>query len=375
MNIRKFGAIMLISTSAVLYSCQIGNVQNDMGAMTAQETDFIQVSESNGDQQLTYPGTIEGSVNVDVKAQVTGYLEAVFVKEGDYVQKGQRLFKIKSDVFTEQIRNSEAALKSAEAGRANARLEVEKLRPLVEGKVVSDIQLKTAQASYEAASAQVAQAKAALGSSRINAAFSLITAPVSGYIGRIPNRIGNLVTPSDATPLTTLSDIGTIYVYFSMSEAAFISFSRDSNRIVGGKPSVELILADGSVYNHKGTLESGSGNIDRSTGSMAMKAVFTNPDKLLRAGGTGRIIIHRSLPGVLSIPKTSVKDIQDRLFVFRLADSNKVRMVPVEPAANTETNFFIKGGLKPGDKIAINRIDALNDGMEVIPKIVGNATH
>lgn len=359
--------LCMITAAFFFTSCGRGTDQAGMAEAPPQETDFVALENSNAPVESSYPGTIEGSVNVDIKAQVSGYLETIYVKEGDYVQKGQSLFKIKSEVFNEQVNNSNAGLKSALAAQANAKLETEKLRPLVEGKVVSDMQLRAAQASYEAATAQVAQARAALNSSRINAGFATIKAPVSGYISRIPNRIGNLVTPNDAAPLTTLSDINTVFVYFSMSEADFIAFKKAS---AGEAETVEFIMADGSSYNFKGKLESASGNIDRTTGSMSMKAVFPNPDKLLRAGGAGKIVIHRQLPGVLKLPMAAVKDIQDRLFVFKLSDSNKVAMTPVEVAGKSGNNYLVKSGVKKGDKIAVNRIDVLNEGTVVQPKIV-----
>lgn len=354
--------LWIVAGTAALTSCSSQADQGQMGQMPPQETDFIEMTTRNSPVETSYPGSIEGSVNVDIKAQVSGYLEAIYVKEGDYVKKGQSLFKIKSEVFNEQVNNSSAGLQSALAAQANAALEVDKIKPLVEGKVVSDMQLKAAQASYEAATAQVAQAKAALGSSRINAGFALIKAPVSGYIGRIPNRVGNLVTSTDAMPLTTLSEINTVFVYFSMSEADFISFKKQGTDKI---QTVALTMADGTTYAQTGKIESASGNFDRMTGSMSMKAVFTNPDKLLRSGGSGRIVIHRTLDNVMTLPMASVKDIQDRLFVYKLGDSSKIAMVPIEVAGTSGNNYLVKSGLEQGDKVAINRIDVLYEGIAV----------
>jgi len=359
--------LWLLSVAALSGSCGTKADQGGYGQMPPLETDFITLSNGNTPVETSYPGAIEGKVNVDVKAQVSGYLEKIYVTEGDYVQKGQSLFKIKSEVFKEQVNSSDAGLKSALAAQANASLEVEKIKPLVEGKVVSDMQLRSAQASLDAATAQVAQAKAALGSSKISAGFALIQAPVSGYIGRIPNRIGNLVTPSDAVPLTTLSDINSVFVYFSMSEADFIAFKKAGNHKAA---RVELIMADGSAYIMPGKLESASGNIDRATGSMSMKAVFPNPDKLLRSGGSGKIVIRRMLDNVLKLPMAAVKDIQDKYFVFKLADSNKVAMTSIEISGASGNSYLVKSGLKKGDQIAVNRIDALIEGMVVAPKTV-----
>ncbi|HAY3539476.1 efflux RND transporter periplasmic adaptor subunit [Elizabethkingia anophelis] len=361
--------ILAIAAAMFLSSCGQSSPGSAAGELPAPETDFVTLIQGTGDTQKEYPGNIEGIVNVDVKPQVTGYLQAVLVKEGQYVQKGQPLFRIMPDVYNEQVKNSDAGLKSALAAQATARLEVEKLRPLVDGKVVSDMQLKTAQANYNAATAQVEQAKAVLGSSKINANFTLIKAPVSGYIGRIPNRTGTLVSPTDTTALTTLSDISTVQVYFSISEANYITYSKEGI-FSGDSGNIQLILADGSVYNQKGRVEAGSGNIDKATGSITMKAIFPNPDKLLRSGGAGKIVIGRTVDNIVQLPITSVKDIQDKFFVFKLADSSKVAMVPIQIDGKTKDTYYVKSGVKAGDKIAVNRIDMLQDGMKVQPKKV-----
>ncbi|WP_260142640.1 efflux RND transporter periplasmic adaptor subunit [Elizabethkingia anophelis] len=361
--------ILAVAAAMFLSSCGQSSPDSAAGELPAPETDFVTLIQGTGDTQKEYPGNIEGIVNVDVKPQVTGYLQAVLVKEGQYVQKGQPLFRIMPDVYNEQVKNSDAGLKSALAAQATARLEVEKLRPLVDGKVVSDMQLKTAQANYNAATAQVEQAKAALGSSKINANFTLIKAPVSGYIGRIPNRTGTLVSPADTAALTTLSDISTVQVYFSISEANYITYSKEGV-FSGDSGNIQLILADGSVYNQKGKVEAGSGNIDKATGSITMKAIFPNPDKLLRSGGAGKIVIGRTVDNIVQLPITSVKDIQDKFFVFKLADSSKVAMVPIQIDGKTKDTYYIKSGVKAGDKIALNRIDMLQDGMKVQPKKV-----
>ncbi|MDV3929052.1 efflux transporter periplasmic adaptor subunit [Elizabethkingia anophelis] len=369
-KMRKPNSLILAIAAAIfLSSCGQSSPGSAAGELPAPETDFVTLIQGTGDTQKEYPGNIEGIVNVDVKPQVTGYLQAVLVKEGQYVQKGQPLFRIMPDVYNEQVKNSDAGLKSALAAQATARLEVEKLHPLVDGKVVSDMQLKTAQANYNAAIAQVEQAKAALGSSKINANFTLIKAPVSGYIGRIPNRTGTLVSPTDTTALTTLSDISTVQVYFSISEANYITYSKEGI-FSGDSGNIQLILADGSVYNQKGRVEAGSGNIDKATGSITMKAIFPNPDKLLRSGGAGKIVIGRTVDNIVQLPITSVKDIQDKFFVFKLADSSKVAMVPIQIDGKTKDTYYVKSGVKAGDKIAVNRIDMLQDGMKVQPKKV-----
>ncbi|MFT3920475.1 efflux RND transporter periplasmic adaptor subunit [Cloacibacterium sp.] len=365
MNIKKSWFPILV-LGAIIYSCNSRDKQdtNQQAALTA---DFIELKNASNDFSSGYPATIEGKDNVNIKVQVTGYLQEVYVKEGQFVNKGQILFKIDPSVYNEQVSNSEASLKNAIANQASAKIEVDNLKPLVDGQVVSNTQLKAAQTKYQAATAQVAQAKATLGSSKINAGFTYIKAPTMGYIGRIPNRIGNLITPSDSVPLTTLSNISTVNVYFSLVEADYLAYMKNAKNEAN---NVELILADGSTYSYKGKLEAASGQIDKATGSMPMKVVFQNPEKLLRSGGTGRIVIHKNLENILSIPKTAVKDIQDKFFVYKLITGNKVSMVPISISGTSNEDYFVSSGLKSGDKIAINRLDNLTDGASVVSKIV-----
>lgn len=357
---------LLLMSSMVLLFSSCGSREEQISPPI--DVDFLEIKATAATIEKKYPGQIEGSVNVDIKAQVSGYLDKIYVKEGDYVQKGQTLFSIKADVYNEQVQSSQAALKTALAMEETAFIELEKIKPLVSGQVVSDIQLKTAEASYASAKAQVAQARAVLGSSQINANFTLIKAPVSGYIGRIPNRVGNLITSSDTTPLTTLSEIDQVFVYFSLSEADYISFAKDLQS-GEGSDIVKLVIADGSIYEHEGKLEAASGNIDATTGSISFKAVFPNPNKILRSGGTAKVILSKNIQSAVLIPMASVKDIQDKLFVFALADSNKVAMKTIEIKGNSGNNYILKSGLNNNEKIAINRIDELTEGVKVAPVI------
>ncbi len=361
MTLKPF--LTIFTAATLLSSCGGNQEQPQEQAVTV---DFIELSPTHAETEKKYPGTLEGTVNVDVKAQVTGYLEQIFVKEGDYVSKGQPLFKIKADVYNEQVNNSKAAYQAALSAEQNAKLEIEKIKPLVEGKVYTELQLKTAEANYAAAKAQVAQAQAALGSSQINARFTLINAPVSGYIGRIPNRIGNLITAADTAPLTTLSEINTVNVYFSLSEADFIAFIKDQ-KSKSNNQQATLLLADGTAYNYAGKVELASGNIDKTTGSMALKASFVNPEKILRSGGSAKVILKKTHENVLLVPMAAVKDIQDRYFVYVIGEKNKISMKQIEIAGNTADAYLLKSGLNAGEKIVMNRIDMLNDGMQVQP--------
>ncbi|NAW50064.1 efflux RND transporter periplasmic adaptor subunit [Elizabethkingia argentiflava] len=369
----KTGYLALsLAVAVAMYSCNSEKHQDNTTSNSALSTDFIPVNAEDVELPIGYPGSIEGQDNVEIKAQVTGYLEAVYVKEGQYVNRGQLLFKINPSVYNQQVNNNQAALKAAMASQSSAKLEMDKLKPLVEGNVVSEMQLKIAQANYQAASAQVAQAQASLLSSKINAGFTYIKAPVSGYIGRIPSRIGSLIAPSDPSPMTTLSNISNINVYFSMNEADFIRYNKSLISYGNKSKKVEIILPDGETYPYKGNLEAASGNFDRNTASIQMKAVFQNPDRLLRAGGTVRVMVYHNVNNVIKIPKTAVKDIQDKYFVYKLGQQNKVQMVAIEVSGETPQDYFVSSGIEAGDKIAINRMDGLTDGAAVLPKVISN---
>lgn len=371
MRLRIIKSIGRVLPIVMLMACQNTKKKENREA-AALPTDFIVLSLNDANITQTYPGSIEGQDQVEIKPQVSGYLEEVYVKEGQYVSKGQPLFRIQPAIFEEQANQNEASFKIALAQQANARLEFERLKTLVDEKVVSDEQLKTAQNQFDEASARVAQAKAILATSKISTAFTLIKAPVEGFISRIQYKAGNFVSPNTQMSLTSLSNIKNVNVYFSMSEADFLTYNKA--RLSSGSTSenIELLLADGSNYAKKGHLEYASGNINTGTGSIAMKAVFPNPDHILRAGGSAKVLINRSMEQVIQVPQTAVRDIQDKFFVFVLEKENKVKMVPVELTGSTFESFVIKSALNEGNRIAINRLDVLTDGTVVQPKIVSS---
>ncbi len=215
--------IVLISSIILLQSCTKA-AEGSHNAPPAPELPVYTVITSPATTYQEFPTALEGKNNVEIRSQVDGYLDRIYVEEGAYVRAGQPLFKIDSRSYGEQMNMAQANLQAANANIQKAKVEVDRLQPLVAAKVVSDVQLKTAKANYEAAVAAAAQARASVGSARINVGFTTITAPVSGYIGRIPFKKGSLISRTDPNPLTLLSDISEIYAYFSLSELDFIAF-------------------------------------------------------------------------------------------------------------------------------------------------------
>lgn len=364
-----FAAVFLATS---LLSCSSEQTQNQ-SATEVPALPVVQVKQSSVTTYQEFAATLEGRVNVDIRPQVEGYLEKIYVDEGASVRKGQPLFRIDTRTYREQVGNADATLLSAKANLDKAALEVTRLTPLVENNVVSDVQLKAAQSAYAAAKANVEQAKSMLGNANVNLDRTLIKAPVSGFIGRLPYKAGSLVGRSEVQPLTTVSDVQEIYAYFSMSEVDFLRFTQQAS---GGSladkirklPAVDLILADGKAYAQKGHVEMVSGQFDKTMGAISFRAVFPNSLGLLRSGITGRVRIPEQHSSVVVVPQEATFERQDRVFVFALADSNKVVSKPLQIVGKSGNYYLISKGIQPGDRIVHDGLDRLRDGDVIAPK-------
>lgn len=346
---------------------------NEQSAPELQRLPVLTLSRQQATTYDEYPAALEGSKDIEIRPQVDGQLEHIYVDEGAYVQQGQPLFRINARVYTEQLNNAKATLAAAEANLANARIDVGKLTPLVKNKVLSNVQLDAALAAERVAEANVMQAKALVESAQINLGYTVIAAPSAGYIGRIPFKTGSLVSTVTPEPLTMLSEIRNVFAYFSLSENDFIDFKE---RVTGGTiaekiahlPPVELVLADGGTYARKGKVELASGQFDNHTGTISFRAVFPNDEGLLRSGNTGKIRIPHVSPSVILIPQEATFELQDKVFVFALADSNRVESRPIPIAGKSGTYYLVEQGVKAGDRIVYAGLDRLQDGVHIIPE-------
>lgn len=331
------------------------------------------ITTENTTTDAEYPAALQGAVDVEIRPQISGNLDRVLVDEGAYVTKGQALFKINERPFHEQFNNAQASLHAAEAAYINAQLEVDKLTPLVQNKVVSDYQLKSAKASQKIASANIEQAKALAASAKINLGYTTITAPVNGYIGRLPKKQGSLVSASDVEALTTLSDVHEVYAYFSLSETDFIKFkSQYAGNSIGDKiknlPPVTLLLADSNVYPQTGKIDMVDGQFDKTTGAITVRATFPNPYKTLRSGNTGKIRLGLQHDDAILVPQSATVEMQDKVFVFTVSKENKVTKMPITVVGKKGINYLIKDGVKTGDQIVLSGIDKLQEGQLIQPE-------
>lgn len=320
-----------------------------------------------------YPAAIEGTVNVEVRPQVSGALDKVFVDEGAFVKAGQPIFKINEQPYRAALNNALAAQHAAEAALINAQLEVERLSPLVQNKVISEFQLKSAKATALAAKANIEQAKANVSTASINLGYTLIKAPVSGYIGRLQKKRGSLVSPTDIEALTQLSDVHDVHVYFALGEKDFINFKeqypgQNLNEKIKHLPAVKLLLADNTEYSRDGKIDVIDGQFDKTTGAITVRAKFPNPQGLLRSGNTGRIRLSLLHANTLIVPQSATIEVQDKIFVFALADSNKVQKQAITVIGKTGNDYLVKDGIKAGDQIVLSGLDRLQEGAVIAPQ-------
>ncbi|WBV61723.1 efflux RND transporter periplasmic adaptor subunit [Chryseobacterium camelliae] len=372
----KTRIIVLIASIILLQNCTKA-AEGSNAAPPAPELPVYTVITSPATTYQEFPTALEGKNNVEIRSQVDGYLDKIYVEEGAYVRAGQPLFKIDSRAYGEQMNMASANLQAANANIQKAKVEVDRLEPLVAAKVVSDVQLRTAKANYAAAVAAASQARASVGSAKINVGFTTITAPVSGYIGRIPYKKGSLISKTDPNPLTLLSDISEIYAYFSLSELDFIAFQ---NKYQGASleeklknmPMVDLVIADNSVYPQKGKMSIVDGQFDKTTGAISVRAVFPNANGTLRTGNTGRVRMPQLMSNALVIPQESTFEIQDKTYVYVVGKDQKVTSKPIKISGKTENYYFISEGVQSGEKIVYVGLGNLKDGASIKPKAISS---
>ena len=350
----------LAAIAATLVSCGGGGGRPQFGD---NEYPVVAVGTSSADMQSTYPATIKGVQDVEIRPKVQGFITQINVKEGQTVGAGQVLFVLDNETATQQVRQAQAAVNTAQQQFNTAKLTYENAQKLHEAKVVGDYELQTAQNNYEVAQAQLAQSQASLASAKEQLSYSYVKSPASGVVGTLPYKKGALV--NNANVLTTVSNISSMEVYFSVTEKAAMQLQVAGLQTL---PSVKLQLADGSIYGHEGKVTKMSGVIDQATGSVQLIALFQNPEKLLKSGGAGTIIIPRLANDVIIIPQSCVSEVQNKKFIYLVGSDNKVKYseIKVDPQ-NDGMNYIVTDGLKPGDKYVTNGITKLSDGMEIKP--------
>lgn len=322
-------------------------------------------------------GTVEGKYNVEIRPQVSGELQEAYVDEGDFVEKGQKLFKIDPQPYQEELNQAVANRNVEEAKLNNAQTEVDRLKPLVDNEVMAPVRLEKERSNYKVAMANLKQAEAEVANAQIKLGYATIKAPVKGYIGRIRKRIGNLVKPGDSDPITVLTDVDEVYVYFSVNESEFSklqktdsdvkdTLSKSRRKEIG--QMVNLILPDGREYEHSGFIDATSGQVNKTTGTITLRATFPNQENILRSGNTVTLVRSDTKKGRVLIPRKATYELQAKTFVQKLTQDNYVVRQLIEVEADAPNNqYIVSDGLHKGDRILVEGLDKVSDSTRIKP--------
>ncbi len=346
-----------------------------------------------------YPTNIEGIVNNDVRAKIQGYITEVYIDEGQYVQAGQPLFKLETNVLTQNadalksgvgaaqanVKAAQANVSAAQASVQAAQVEVNKLTPLVQKNIISNVQLETAkanlakaQASYNQAvaaksqaQAGVTQAQASYKGAQANVDYSVVRAPISGVLGAINFRQGALVGPTDQVAITTVSNTSKVYAYFSMNEKEYLNFiSKSEGATLKDKlnkiPAVDLVLANGDIYPEKGKIQTVTGQINPTTGTIDFRVTFNNAAKILANGNSGRIRVPKTFVDVLVVPEAATFEQQGMTYVYKVT-KDTAYATPITVVERAGNMAVVKDGVKKGDKVVAQGVGKLRDKTAVKP--------
>jgi membrane fusion protein, multidrug efflux system len=317
----------------------------------------------------TYVCDIQAVQFVEVRAKVEGFVDRIYVDEGQFVKKGQTLFQLTSTEFNEMVNAANARLMQARAEAKSAALEEERLKILVNKNIISPSELELARSKKAVAESAIMEAESTLKNAKTGLSYTTIKAPFDGIVDRIPHKTGSLVTAGDL--LTNITDIGEIFAYYRMTENEYLRFMRDKmeNEKEAFSDEIALILSDGTVYPYKGKLETMEADFEKGTGSIAFRVRFPNPDQLIKHGASGKIQLSTAVDNVFLIPQKSTFEIQDYSYVYLLDKDNKVRVRSFKPIQRFGV-FYIADGFEAGDRIIFEGIQQVKDGLEVIPSLV-----
>lgn len=338
-------------------------------AMGPGQYAVMTVATTDREIPTNYSATIRGRQDIDIYPQISGTIFQLSVNEGQRVGKGQTLFVIDQVPYKAALQTAEANVEAAKAGVATAQLTYDSKKELFGRKVVSQYDLSTAENTLLTAKAQLAQAEAQRVNAENNLSYTVVKAPANGVVGTLPYRVGALVGPS--VKLTTVSDNSEMYVYFSMTENQLLGLTRRYGSVdatLRQMPEVRLQLNDGSLYDHAGRIESISGVIDTSTGSVSLRAAFPNPEGLLHSGGAGNIILPSIFKDRIIVPQSATFQLQDKVYVYKVVDGKATSAIIGVENISDGREYVVNSGLEPGDVIVAEGVGLMREGTPIVPK-------
>ncbi|MCK8142624.1 efflux RND transporter periplasmic adaptor subunit [Flavobacterium sp. I-SCBP12n] len=354
----KKNSILTLFVVLILASCGKKEEQQ-MPAPTAAPFPVQTITKQDAVVYQEYTANLEGQQNVEIRPKVTGFIQKIYVDEGQVVRKGQLLFKLETQTLNQDASAAKAMVQAAQ-------VEVDRLKPLVDRKIISNVQLETAKA-------KLAQAKSAYGSIASNIGFGTIVSPVNGVIGSLPFREGSLVNSTSEMPLTTVSDTKMIRAYFSMNEKQLLFFNKTFKGATTAEklksvPEVSLLLVDNSEYDQKGKVVTMNGLVNPTTGTTQFRAEFKNPEGLLRSGNSGIIRLPIIQKDVVVVPQNAVFEVQGKQMIFVVGQGNKVQSKIITTNGTSDLNFIVTDGLSEGDVIVVEGASKLKNDTEIIPQ-------
>lgn len=352
--------------SAVLFaSCDGNETQQE----EVRPYPVVEVENRDVQAYQTYPTSIQGTNNNDIRAKIQGYISEVLIDEGQRVSKGQLMFRLETNSLSQNANAAQSGVAAAQARVKAAQVEVNKLQPLVNQNIVSPVLLETAKVNLLQAKSELEQAKATHKSITANVDYSIIRAPMDGVIGKINLRSGALVGPSDQTPITTVSDVLELYAYFSMNESEYLNFLYETvgsspQEKLNNVPPVELVMANGRIYEEKGKISTTTGQINPQTGSIQFRVSFPNKKNMLTNGNSGTIRIPKTYKNVLVIPETGIFEQQGKVFTYTVKNDS-VRLTEIKEINRIHNLVLVESGLKQGDIVVAGGVSGLRSNMVI----------
>jgi len=373
-NKARYFYIGYLFVVTILTSCGEKNKKSE-GGEQVMDYPVLVLSPQSTTLQNVYPARIEGQQNIEIRPKVDGYIENIYVDEGAVVKKGDRLFKISAPQYEQEVKTAQAAIKIAQANVNTAQMTVNKIRPLVEKNIISQYELEEAEFKLESEKAVLTQAQATLANAQTNLGYTFISSPADGVVGTLPHKIGSLVTTNTSLPLTIVSDVANVYAYFSINEKQLLELSSDAEgdtqSILTDMPAVQLLLPNNKTYSETGKVDATSGSINNATGSIRVRATFPNPKGSIKNGSSGSVVIPLVVDSAILVPQKATYEIQGSKFVYLVNDENKAISTSISVMDNSDGQFYVvTEGLKAGDKIVLEGLPSLKDGMLIEPKLV-----
>lgn len=369
---RSFFHYLATAGAAGLLALSLGGCSAKAEKDTAEAPPVVPVvTLKTSEQQLhrDYVADVQAVRNVEVRAQVAGFLEQIFVDEGKAVKKGQPLFRLNASAYQNKLSQAQAAVASAQAQAAAVRVERDRVRLLVDKNIIAKTELALATSKVKEADARVADALAQVAAARLSLGYTLVRAPFDGVLDRIPLKVGSVV--EEGTLLTTVSDLSSIFAYFDVAEGSYMNYTKARREHPElHSDSVRLTLANGDQYPLAGHIETAESEFNPNTGSIALRARFPNPDRLLKHGASGKIRLTSQLPTALLLPQKAVFEIQDQNYVYVVDPSGTVHTRSFTPQTRLGDFYVVKDGLKPGERVVYEGAPELHEKQQIKAKAV-----